>query len=517
MALLANFRIGRRLALGFLTIVGLSVAIAALSIWRLQLIAAEARELMAAPLTKERLVSDLAANVSGGIRRTLAIVKSSDPALAEYFAADAAANTKSGNQIQSRLSELLASGDERRVFDTLKQARGRFIKVRDAIMREKKAGHAQQVDALFSAEFEPAVKNYQSALSGMLRQQRERMDAIGLDIGAVTRQSSLFVGALSALVVLLGIAISWLLTRSVTEPVARALKAVNTVAAGDLSGDIRSDSRDEIGELLAALSRMNASLASIVGQVRHSASLIGAAAADIASGNRDLSVRTEQQAAMVEETASSSEQLAASVQQNVDHAEHARRLATAASDVAADGGSKVGQVAQTMDAILLSSARVVDIIAVIDGLAFQTNILALNAAVEAANAGEAGRGFAVVAGEVRNLAQKSAAAAKTIRHLIAESSRQVALGTELVRQASATMRGVVDSAAQVMGVMGDIALVAREQNAGIQQFSGTVVEIDRMTQQNSSLSEQAFALAASLQEQAASLAAEVAKFRLRQQ
>jgi methyl-accepting chemotaxis protein len=287
-----------------------------------------------------------------------------------------------------------------------------------------------------------------------------------------------------------------------------------SVAAGDLTRDIAVRSNDETGQLLQALRTMNRDLVGIVGEVRSGTDSIATASSQIAAGNLDLSARTEQQAASLEETASSMEQLTATVRQNADNARRANALAASASDVAARGGGVVGQVVSTMDDIKHSSDKIVDIIGVIDGIAFQTNILALNAAVEAARAGEQGRGFAVVATEVRSLAQRSADAARQVKALIGDSLEKVDAGSRLVRQAGATMSDIVASVERVSGIMAEISDASREQTLGIDQINQAVAQMDEVTQQNAALVEEAAAAAQSLREQAASLLATVSVFQL---
>ncbi len=273
-------------------------------------------------------------------------------------------------------------------------------------------------------------------------------------------------------------------------------------------------SRDEAGQLMAALKEMHDSLVAIVAQVRSGTNTIALASAEISAGNADLSARTEQQASALEETASSMEQLMATVQQNAEHARQADKMARSASEVAVKGGAVVAQVVHTMGAINTSAKRIVDIIGVIDGIAFQTNILALNAAVEAARAGEQGRGFAVVAGEVRSLAHRSAAAAKEIKTLIEDSVQQVGAGSVLVDQAGATMQDIVASVQRMTDIMDDITAASDEQTSGIVQINQAVAQMDSVTQQNAALVEEAAAAAEALQEQAASLAGVVDVFKL---
>jgi len=308
-----------------------------------------------------------------------------------------------------------------------------------------------------------------------------------------------------------------MLVKSIVRPLDEAVRIAGAVADGDLTQDIRVRANDETGHLMRALNEMNAGLARIVGRVRAGTDTIASASGQIATGNLDLSARTEQQAASLERTATSMEELTSTVRQNADNARQANTLAQSASEVAARGGTVVTQVVATMGAINASAARIADIIGVIDGIAFQTNILALNAAVEAARAGEQGRGFAVVASEVRNLAQRSAAAAKEIKSLIDDSVQKVHHGSELVDQAGATMGEIVGSINRVTDIMAEIMAASQEQSTGIEEVNRAIVQMDQATQQNAALVEEASAAAQQLREEADSLARTVGAFRIEAQ
>ena len=361
-------------------------------------------------------------------------------------------------------------------------------------------------------------------LDGMLdklsTQKEERARAAAAQASSVYETSRSFMIALVLGSVAAGLALGALITRALTrqlggEP-AYAVQIAGAIAEGDLTVDIRTASHDS-SSLLFAMKTMRDKLVGIVSQVRSGTDTINTASGEIAQGNLDLSSRTEEQASSLEETASSMEQLTSAVRQNADNARQANVLAGAASDVAGKGGAAVGQVVQTMESINASSRKIVDIISVIDGIAFQTNILALNAAVEAARAGEEGRGFAVVASEVRNLAQRSASAAKEIKTLIGDSVDQVEAGAKLVHDAGKTMDEVVASVRQVADIMQEITAASAEQSAGIEQVNQAVLQMDQVTQQNAALVEEAAAAAESLQDQAQTLTELVGVFRLHAQ
>ncbi|HET6787848.1 MAG TPA: methyl-accepting chemotaxis protein, partial [Aquabacterium sp.] len=351
-------------------------------------------------------------------------------------------------------------------------------------------------------------------LDQLIGQQNKHMELAGAYSAEVARNTGIFILALTLAAAAISVLIATFATRSITRPLNRAVAVAQRVARGDLTSTISSSSQDETGQLMQALHDMNESLQRIVGDVRQGTEAITTASDEIAVGNLDLSSRTEQQASSLQQTSSSMSELTQMVKQNADSARQANQLAASASQVAEQGGDVVSRVVDTMGAIDASSRKIVDIIGVIDGIAFQTNILALNAAVEAARAGEQGRGFAVVAGEVRTLAQRSASAAKEIKQLIDESVSQVAQGSQLVTQAGSTMTNVVASVRRVTDIMGEITSASESQSHGIETVNHSIHQMDGVTQQNAALVEQASAAAESMKQQAHHLARIVSVFKL---
>src|SRR5471032_524100 len=429
-----NLTIGTRLAGGFGLVLLLMLLMTVIGISHMQKVAEATRDMMQQPLAKERMISDWYRLIHTSVRRTSAIAKSNDPSLGPFFAEDTAASTKEVNSLQHDVESLLDTPAEKQMFADMLVYRKRYLGSRDGIVALKKDGKLEEADQL-QQHFIPDGKAYLEALRGLLDLQRKRIDSNAAGIEATYQHSRDIMLVLGLGVLALGAACAWWLTRGIVVPLGRAVEIAAAVAGKDLRSDIEVDTGDETGRLLQALKTMNDGLVEIVAEVRSGTESIASASSQIAAGNLDLSSRTEQQASSLEETASSMEELTSTVKQNADNARQANQLAMRASEVAQRGGAVVAEVVGTMNEINASSRQIVDIIGVIDGIAFQTNILALNAAVEAARAGEQGRGFAVVATEVRNLAHRSAAAAREIKQLIGTSVSKVDAGSLLVNQA----------------------------------------------------------------------------------
>ncbi|MEX8195103.1 methyl-accepting chemotaxis protein [Comamonas guangdongensis] len=412
------------------------------------------------------------------------------------------------------LQQLMHTGDGKALLEELKQRRMAFLKLGDEYLALLDQGRKDEALAMLENRLRPTQLEYQRVISDMLSHQTRISEAASQQAEAAAETLWHEVWVASAIAVALAIFLAVAITRSITRPLAQAMVAADRIAGGDLSGQIDVRSKDEVGQLLGAMQRMQQSLVTTVTMVRRNAQGVASASAQIAAGNHDLSGRTEEQASALEQTAASMEQLGATVKQNADNARQANQMALSASSVAAQGGEVVAEVVATMKSIDESSSRIADIIGVIDSIAFQTNILALNAAVEAARAGEQGRGFAVVASEVRALAQRSADAAKEIKQLIATSAQRVGQGSQLVGQAGGTMSNVVAAIRQVTDIMGEISAASHEQSSGMAQIGEAVTQMDQTTQQNAALVEEMAAAASSLSHQAQSLVEAVAAFKL---
>jgi len=511
---ITNFKIGARLSIGFGFLVLLLVAMAVLGVTRLSGLNEQMDEVINDKYPKTVLANDIIKNVNVIARSSRNVLLMTD---ADEIGKEMQTIRTASDNTKTTLEKLdsLITGDKGRVLmKSIMDARTQYNAGRDEVLRLVVSGAKNEATVLLLQTVRPLQLTYMSAVESLIAHQNELMHVASKEVEEEYIEARNLVIALSAIALVFAGLIAWLVTRSITSPLSRAVKVAETVAAGDLTSQFDASGKDETGQLLRALRAMNDNLLDIVSRVRHGTDTIATASTQIAAGNLDLSSRTEQQASSLEETASSMEELTSTVKQNAENAREANKLAVSASAVAVEGGNVVGKVVHTMESINASSRKIVDIISVIDGIAFQTNILALNAAVEAARAGEQGRGFAVVASEVRTLAQRSAAAAKEIKSLIDDSVEKVDSGSKLVEQAGQTMNEVVSSVRRVTDIVGEITEASREQSEGIEQVNQAVTQMDQVTQQNAALVEEAAAAAQSLQDQAAGLSRIVGVFKI---
>jgi len=448
------------------------------------------------------------------VERLLASALSREPALQQMFGAKLKEGIASISKHQEKLVALATGDDDKAAMAKVGEARTHVLAATRRIDELKAAGDVAATQAYIDQTLNTSLATYFGALQDFVRlQEHKREQAVAAAESA--RQTARWVG-LSVMALVAAASLAWMvmLSRSISGPLARVVQVSEAVAAGDLTQQLEVDRKDEIGQLMQAMGAMSRKLRGVVAEVRQGVESVTTASSEIATGNLDLSQRTEEQAANLQQTAASMEQLTTTIKQNADTAQQATQLAGTASSVAAQGGAVVGQVVSTMEGITASSRKIAEIIGVIDGIAFQTNILALNAAVEAARAGEQGRGFAVVAGEVRNLAQRSAQAAKEIKGLIGESVEKVETGSKLVADAGQAMGDIVAQVKRVSDLIGEISAASLEQASGIGQIGDAVSQLDQVTQQNAALVEQSAAAADSLKHQAVQLANTVAVFKV---
>jgi methyl-accepting chemotaxis protein len=509
-----NLSIRTKLLGGFVLVLVIALGQSLLSVQRLSAVNDKSTDIAENWLPSVQLVGDMKEDLSGARIALLKLLLIENP-----MAVDAIENEM--KQVVARLDTHRAaylkdidSPEEKALYEQFERPLKAALALNPSLfqaMREMRTDDARQVGTGNAAKLYAEANATLAKLSE--HNAKGAKDASAAAESVYVQARAVLLGSLLVMVVI-GLGIGWVMSRNLTRAALQAVKAAESIAEGDLSQNISVTSHDEMGQLLDALIRMQAKLREIVSGVRLNAENVATASAEISQGNNNLSQRTEEQASALEETASSMEELSSTVRQNADNAHQANQLAMSASTVAVAGGEVVNRVVETMKGINDSSRKISDIISVIDGIAFQTNILALNAAVEAARAGEQGRGFAVVASEVRSLAQRSADAAKQIKTLISTSVERVEQGSQLVDQAGVTMQEVVASIRRVTDIMGEISSASLQQSAGVGQVGEAITQMDQATQQNAALVEESAAAAESLKVQAVQLVNAVAVFKL---
>jgi methyl-accepting chemotaxis protein len=482
-----DMKITTRLKLGFGMLVLLMAAVSGFAILKFNQIEDDFRLVLKDRYPKVEKLHDVNDSVNQIARSSRNMLLMTAPADIQKERATVEQAGKETADTVAALDKLMSSEKDKAGMKAIADARAAFVSVESHFIDLASAGKTDEARELLFKEVRPLQLAYLKAVNDEIDSQAELMDQAGQHAEHMVAQGrSMMWGAAGIAMVVAGLLAMWII-RSITAPLNRAVEVSRAVAEGDLSMDLQVSGHNETAQLLRALATMKDRLNQIVGAMRQNAEGVATASAEISQGNNDLSGRTEEQASALEETAASMEQLTGTVSQNADNARQANQLAVSASSVAIEGGQVVGQVVDTMKGINESSRRIADIISVIDGIAFQTNILALNAAVEAARAGEQGRGFAVVASEVRNLAQRSAEAAKEIKGLITSSVGRVDAGTQLVDQAGSKMNEIVSSIRRVTDIMGEISAASTEQSSGMAQIGEAVTQLDQATQQNAAL------------------------------
>ncbi|MET3120295.1 methyl-accepting chemotaxis protein [Undibacterium sp. GrIS 1.8] len=518
---LNNLKIGTRLALGFGLVLCFAGALALTGAGTLSSVMSRFRVVTDDILPKTNIANQNIQAAYDYARAFTYIVTSAgrpgvDAAAIQRSQSILADTVKLVNDNMATLEKRLSTDQEKSLLAKVVERRKAYGGSRNKVLELNKAGQSDQAADLMFTETDSLQTVYIQSIKDFISYEESLLKR-GVDAAEGVYSSALkILIAIGTATVTLLCVFGWILVRSITRPLNQAVDISRAVAAGDLSLQFEADGQNETAQLLLALKAMQAGLATVVGKVREGSEGLATASAEIAQGNNDLSQRTEEQASALEETAASMEELSSTVKQNADSAKQANQLAQSASTVAVRGGEVVAKVVDTMKGINDASRKISEIISVIDGIAFQTNILALNAAVEAARAGEQGRGFAVVASEVRSLAGRSAAAAKEIKSLINASVERVEQGTVLVDQAGATMTEVVDSIRRVTDIMGEISAASNEQSQGVAQIGEAIQQMDQVTQQNAALVEEMAAAASSLKGQAQELVSTVAVFELPQ-
>ena len=507
-----DLKIGTRLGTIFAVILVMMFVIIAIAVNRFNIVGEITTSMIERDWVKAEAANTINLTTRANARRSLELLLTQEPAKTAKLKAHIVENKKTIDQALIQLDALLFLPEGKALLARLKEARGTYVAALNQVIKLVDEGKKDEATVVMDTVMLPALDALQVPINALNQLQSKIVASSSAEVTNTISTAKLLMVVLGALGLVTSLGLAYWIVRSITVPIGQAGQVANAVASGDMTMAIHTGGHDEVGKLLSSLSDMQVSLSRVVLNVREGAESLATSSAEIASGNHDLSARTESQASALEQTAASMEQLSSAVKLNAENASQANQLAISASAVAAKGGSVVAEVVGTMKDINESSRKISEIISVIDGIAFQTNILALNAAVEAARAGEQGRGFAVVATEVRSLAGRSAEAAKEIKALINASVERVGQGTNLVDQAGATMTEVVASIRRVTDIMSEISVASKEQALGVSQVGEAVTQMDQVTQQNAALVEQMAAAASSLQEQSKELVESVSVF-----
>jgi len=511
--MLTNLKIGTRLTTGFALILALLLVIAGVGLNRMGSIAADTERIVTHYNVQNTLARDMSEQIHIVSRLIRTILLMDNLADKKDNAARIAKSRETYDGLAKKLEATTKSAESKAILAETATLLAKARQSNGQVLALALAGQDKEANRLLFGEARGAVQALQASLDKASKFFGERVDKAYEEAKAAHKQAVTIVIAVAVLALLLGVILAILITRSITRPLAAMGAVIETVAQGDLTQRVDITSKDELGDLGRILNTTNEGLREMVLQIQESALAISTASGEISMGNTDLSRRTEEQAASLEETASSMEQITSNVNQTADNARSANQESGKARQVATEGGTAVSQVIGAMDAINQSSAKINEIIGVVDEIAFQTNLLALNAAVEAARAGEQGRGFAVVAAEVRNLAKRSADAAKEIKGLIRESVAKSEDGNRIAAHAGETIQEVVSNVQRVTSLVAEIANATQEQSTGLNEINKAVVSMDEVTQQNAALVEEAAAAAESLDEQAHALTEIVARFK----